>query len=338
VRDTGPLNRRLGEALLVIATLALIVRFAARWYIQNSSIGWDDWIILLAWVGLLPSTALVQVMTYNGMGKDIWNVEPHGIALMLKLFYIEQYIYQLVIVATKISIVLLYLRIFPKEVSQRFQYISWSVIAGLLAYLVGFYIYFAVECRPISFFWHQWDGEHEGSCPGTQSAVYANSAFNIFFDIVVFFLPVPKLMRLQVRDTRRKIGVVLTFLVGLFVTICSIVRLRYLAAFSRVTNATYHFNDIALWSGLEGDVGVICACIPTIAGPIMYFFREKVGSKLSSSTKSSTGGFKSSLNPSRMTGDKSITRLPSTASERGVELERRLQKHDGTKRTTVTPV
>jgi hypothetical protein len=313
-----------------------MVRFLARWRVQNSSIGWDDWIILLAWVGLLPSTILVRIMTYHGMGKDIWNVEPNGITLMLKLFYIEQYIYQLVIVATKISIVLLYLRIFPKEVSRRFQYTSWAVIAGLLAYLAGFFIYFSVECRPISYFWHQWDGEHEGTCPDTESAIYVNSAFNIFFDLIVFFLPVPRLMSLQIKDTRRKVGVVLTFLVGLFVTICSIVRLRYLAAFGRVTNATYHFNDIALWSGLEGDVGVICACMPTIAGPILYFFREKVGSKLSSNTKSYTGGTGKSPNSSRITGNKSITRLPSTASERDIELDKRPRKHGGIEKTTVT--
>jgi hypothetical protein len=80
-------------------------------------------------------------VTYNGMGKDIWNVPFEDITLMLKVrpflhlpcglkdgvhrgerrtckltcptstqyFYIEQYIYQVVIVLTKISIVLLYL-------------------------------------------------------------------------------------------------------------------------------------------------------------------------------------------------------------------------------------
>ena len=289
------------------------------------------------------------------MGKDNWNVEPSGVTLMLKvtpyttirhrhdqanhtpqLFYIEQYIYQLVIILTKISIVLLYLRIFPKEVSKRFQYISWAVIAGLVVYGLGFIIYFGVECKPISYFWLQWDGEHQGSCLITQGAIYANSAFNIFFDLVVFFLPVPKLMKLQVRDTRRKIGVVLTFLVGLFVTICSIIRLRYLAAFGQVANATYHYNDIALWSGLEGDVGVICACMPTIAGPMLYFLREKVGSKLSSYTKSYTAGTGKSQNSFRATGNKSITRLPSSASGQDVASDERAPKYGGIEKTTVT--
>lgn len=251
----------------------------------------------------------------------------------MQYFYIEQWIYQVVIVATKISIVLLYLRIFPKEVSKRFQQTSWAVIAGLLAYGIGFCIYFAVQCRPISYFWTQWDGEHDGVCLDTQTAIYINSAFNIFFDLVVFFLPVPKLLSLQVRETRRKVGVILTFLVGLFVTICSIVRLKYLSNLSNLTNATYHYNNISLWSGLEGDVGVICACMPTVAGPFLYFFREKIGSKFSSYTKSGTG---KSSNPSRITGDKSITRLPSSASDRDLELDNRAEKNGGIEKAPVT--
>jgi hypothetical protein len=56
-------------------------------------------------------------------------------------FYFDQYIYQIIIVTTKISIVLLYLRIFPKTVSPRFSYVSWAIIAGLIAYCVSFLIY-----------------------------------------------------------------------------------------------------------------------------------------------------------------------------------------------------
>jgi len=248
-----------------------------------------------------------------------------------------------VIVLTKISIVLLYLRIFPKEVSNRFTYTCWAVIAGLTGYGIAFIVYFAFECRPISLFWTQWDGEHEGTCLPLQKAIYANSALNIFFDLIVFFLPVPKLLALQVRDKRRKIGAVLTFLLGLFVTICSIVRLQYLAQLGKVANATYHYNAISLWSGLEGDVGVICACMPTIAGPVLYFFREKVGTKISSLSKSVSGNGKSTTTASsRFTGDKSIQRLPSRAPSEhqleGDEFANNGRTRGGIEKTTVTSV
>lgn len=219
------------------------------------------------------------------------------------------------------------------------------MVAGLASYGLAFIVYFAFECRPISLFWTQWDGEHPGTCLPLQKWIYLNSAFNILFDLIVFFLPVPKLLALQVKDKRRKVGAVLTFLLGLFVTICSIVRLQYLAQLGKVANATYHYNAISLWSGLEGDVGVICACMPTIAGPILYFFREKVGSRLSSFSKSVSG--KSTTMSSRITtgNDKSIKRLPSRASESELELDER-DMHaagrgrtaGGIEKTTVTSV
>jgi hypothetical protein len=64
VRDTGPRTRRIGTALIIIAFLLVVVRFFARWSIQDSSIGWDDWTILLAFIGLVPSTAIAQISEF----------------------------------------------------------------------------------------------------------------------------------------------------------------------------------------------------------------------------------------------------------------------------------
>jgi hypothetical protein len=80
-------------------------------------------------------------VTFTGLGRDIWTIEFDNITLMLKYFYFDQYIYQLIIVMTKISIVLLYLRIFPKSVSSKFSYVCWAIVAGLLSYCIGFLVY-----------------------------------------------------------------------------------------------------------------------------------------------------------------------------------------------------
>jgi hypothetical protein len=234
---------------------------------------------------------------------------------------------------TKISIVLLYLRIFPKEISTRFSYVSWAVIAGLLAYLITFITIFLTECQPISYFWNQWDGEHEGHCIDIQLSAYINGGINIFFDLVVFFLPMPKLLKLQVQDTRRKIGVILTFLVGLLVTACSIIRLQYLADVGKYANATYHYNNVGLWTGLEAYLGIVCACMPSILGPLLRLFRDTIGSKLSSGSKS---GSRSTLSS---TGNKGAVRLHSNSVEHGrseeIELAKHAQKRGETEKTRV---
>lgn len=65
---------------------------------------------------------------------------------------------------------------------------------------------------------------------------------------------------------KKKAGIIITFLVGLFVTICSMIRLRALIGWTSSTNSTMDFANLAVWSLIELDVGVICACMPGMAG------------------------------------------------------------------------
>jgi hypothetical protein len=295
----------------------------------------------------------VPSVTYKGMGRDIWTVSfdditailkvwdahrYHGVAVtnsQVQYFWIEQFLYQITIVLTKVSIVLLYLRVFPKEVSTRFAHTCHAINAALLVYGASFIVAFCFQCRPISLFWQSWDGEHKGTCAPNQIQVglYVNSAINITFDFVVFILPVPGLMRLSVQDSRPKIAVAMVFVVGLFVTVCSMVRLQYISLLGAYSNATYHYNELSLWSGLEGTVGVICACLPTIVGPILYFFREKVGGRITNFTRSGTGKSRASM---RVPVDRAVERLASNASDGDLEVGGHANKLGGIERTTVT--
>ncbi|KAK5109890.1 hypothetical protein LTR62_006497 [Meristemomyces frigidus] len=285
-------NCTIKEAL---ATLAIFFRFLARGFFLEGSLGWDDWTCLLGYLFLIPCTAIVQIMSTRGLGHDIWMVPFDNITSVLYYFFIEEYLYIGFVMATKISIVLLYLRIIPGTVSPKFRALCLTVIGLMVAYTMAFIIALALQCRPISYSWTQWDGEHKGKCINLEAQVYCGAILNICWDLVVFVLPIPRLLNLQVRDTRKKVMVILTFLVGLFGTVCSIIRLRYLTQWGKTANATMHYNNIAIWSAAEGDVGVICACMPAIAGPILRFFRNYVATHLSRNrTKFSGVGSKGS--------------------------------------------
>lgn len=80
--------------------------------------------------------------------------------------------YQATISMTKISIILLYLRIFPKENAPRFHRICWIMNGILLAYALVFMIQFILGCKPISFFWTQWDGQQIGRCVDNRLVVF----------------------------------------------------------------------------------------------------------------------------------------------------------------------
>lgn len=77
-------------------------------------------------------------------------------------------------------------------------------------------------------------------------------------------------------DWKTKLGVIFTFLLGLFVTICSVVRLKFLAGWASSTNQTYDYANLALWSLIELNAGVICACLPGMASLFRRLRKERV--------------------------------------------------------------
>lgn len=74
------------------------------------------------------------------------------------------------------------------------------------------------------------------------------------------------------------------------VTVISIVRLQTLITFASSTNPTWDNLRVSQWSTIEINVGIICACMPTLRLILLKFFPA-----LSSTTRSYYGAGKSSF-------------------------------------------
>lgn len=62
------------------------------------------------------------------------------------------------------------------------------------------------------------------------------------------------------------------------VTVISIVRLQSLISFGNSTNPTWDQADAANWSTIEINVGIICACMPTLRLILVRLFPKALGS------------------------------------------------------------
>lgn len=69
---------------------------------------------------------------------------------------------------------------------------------------------------------------------------------------MIIFLPIPLLLRLKIKPAQ-KAGVVCLFLLGLFTTICSIMRLTQI---HRVAYGDGNSTALVLWGTIEFNVGV----------------------------------------------------------------------------------
>lgn len=171
-------------------------------------------------------------------------------------FFVDEYFYLITVMLTKISIVLLYLRVIPDTVSVRFRWICFILIGGMVGNCIGCIFGLTFQASPVSYAWTLWSGETKGTTVNLKAQQWAFSLLNVFWDVVVFCLPIPRLLKLHVPDVRKKIMIIFTFMLGLLGTICTCVRLRYLTQWAEVANLTFQYNKIAIWSVVEGYVGM----------------------------------------------------------------------------------
>ena len=108
----------------------------------------------------------------HGLGQDVWNLSFDNITYISyvsfkstdnqhpdkpQLFFWDELIYLSALPITKISILLFYLRIFPR---QGFKYCVYALIAANVGYLISFEVISIWQCRPIDAAWKRWDGTY----------------------------------------------------------------------------------------------------------------------------------------------------------------------------------
>ncbi|KAF2732466.1 hypothetical protein EJ04DRAFT_565929 [Polyplosphaeria fusca] len=295
-----------------VAVLAVILRIFARLPCCGGTWGLDDWAILVAMLPVLPLTGLSVPLANDGLGKDMWTVPFDKITHILHIYYFDESFYLSAIALTKISILLFYLRIFPNRDFRRAVYLTITLCA---LYILAFIPVTIFQCLPIHLAWERWDGEHHGKCINVNAEGWTSAAFNIIFDLVVICLPLRELSKLAM-SRRRKVGIMLMFVGGGFVTVVSMLRLKWLVQFANTENVTWDYTPVGYWSTLEVHVGIIIACLPALrslqhrllpdtkhatayyGGPSSAYGYSKGGSPFPS-----MGGFKSK--PSQITTEAS---------------------------------
>lgn len=81
---------------------------------------------------------------------------------------------------------------------------------------------------------------------------YGLAIYTIITDVTIIVLPIPLLLSLNIK-TAQKAGVVCLFLLGLFTTVCSIMRLTQI---QRVAFGDGNSTMLVLWGTIEFNVGV----------------------------------------------------------------------------------
>ncbi|KAL4880274.1 hypothetical protein BJY04DRAFT_219272 [Aspergillus karnatakaensis] len=256
----------LSTVFLVLAIICVLLRVAGRVIVTH--VGLDDGAVGLALCIAIAIGAIAFPIRDGGLGKDIWHVPFDDITKTVYLFAIATILYPPCIALIKISMLLLYLRLFPGYYIRLATLTTLAITScwGIIYTLMGVF-----QCKPREYMWERWDGEHKGQCLDQHAILMSHAIINIVLDVVVIALPLPTLLRLNLSLTK-KVGVCMMFVIGLVVTVISILRLTTSMGFLTSSNPTRDFIPVSIWSFLEIDLGIICACLPEIRALIQYLF------------------------------------------------------------------
>ncbi|KAK3341982.1 integral membrane protein [Lasiosphaeria hispida] len=266
----------------IFTPLFVTVRIWARIKLRGwRGLGWDDWTILASWLFATIVSALMMVSCTYGFGQHVANLSVPDKLMTLKAFYVAQAFYKLTINLTKASILLLYLRIFVKKWLRIVCYVLLGII---LTYMVATTASSIWQCTPIP---RAWDKSIPGTCISITTNWYANAGFSISTDIIILAIPMYTIYTSRLPGGQ-KVALMVVFALGMFTTVTSILRMQTLTFSSTSPDITWDIES-SIWTMIEENLAIICACLPVCRLPLAYIFPTHFSSSGSSpSAKKST--------------------------------------------------
>lgn len=288
----------------VLCTIAVALRFLCRRLVK-AVLWWDDWIILAA---LIVEWGLSAVLLYEtadlNFGRHIELIKQWQIVPFAKTLVATQVLYYVAQTLIKISLLLLYHRLF--SVNKHFR--TALIVTGVLVimwFLASFWDTI-FECVPVQAEWNK--GIRNARCQSIRELALGAGISNLILDVLSLLLPVPMVWQLHV-SKRIKVSLTGIFLLGgLCVTsthpiftksptkkgsVCATSVIRISQIFSTnwsLTDLTYDSWGINVWSTIESCCSIIGACLPTMRPLISKSVAAVTSHTKSSKSKTTSSG------------------------------------------------
>lgn len=176
----------------------------------------------------IDASALIDITAVkHGLGRHIGTVPPHLLPTEgqvstptsprcssylipgnLQAFYASELIWAASIPIIKISILLLYIRIFGRL--RYFKILAYIIGVFSICWAIMVILVCAFQCRPVQLVW---DKSVSGTCINAPLFFIIGSAPNVFTDFVLLVLPLPAVWNLHTTRAQ-KISLTVIFLLG----------------------------------------------------------------------------------------------------------------------------
>ncbi|KAK2606344.1 hypothetical protein QQS21_003275 [Conoideocrella luteorostrata] len=277
--------------LAPIAIFSVGLRFHWSWRTRGSpggGINAADWCSLGALVLTLCQESII--MTLGDYQRHQWDMPLAK--MLIPSFYKRTYAQYVIawpaISLAKLSILLLYLRIFRMNKTLRMA--IWGGVALIcVAYLPNI----AVS----SYFCAARVGEAWGPVVGLRCAdrgslkwLIASAALSVLLDFYILVLPIPQIMSLKM-SVRRRLGVCLIFFTAFFACTCAILTLVYRIQLEHAQDTLWPGAQLWITNLVENFVAIIVSSVPGVSSWLTRVlmpsqFYSRISSFLSGSSRS----------------------------------------------------
>ncbi|KAF4958721.1 hypothetical protein FSARC_10946 [Fusarium sarcochroum] len=201
--------------VLGVAVAIVGLRFYVR-IMKSSCVEMDDWAVLVSLFCSGAAVAMTILAGAYGSGTHVWSNKLSTLITVFKIVYAEPYVYALAVTSVKISILLLYRRLFPlsRDNNRLYTLLFWVASFTTTVYPFILWIVMACACRPISHFWNQYLGS-EGKCIDVKLFFLVLGIMNMINDIIILTVPIPRIWTLQV-NKKTKVSIIGIMLLGSF--------------------------------------------------------------------------------------------------------------------------
>ncbi|KJZ68982.1 hypothetical protein HIM_11623 [Hirsutella minnesotensis 3608] len=283
--DTSPALIITCAVLLPLTWLAVGLRVYVRAWITKS-FKLDDWFIVIAQFTFTVVCALILEGVRDGLGKHNTALASDKLILSIKISGLTPtriYILDMIFVKLSIGIFLLRLAVWTA-----YKWILRICLVVFALWGLGLFFWNTFQCNPVE---KLWDFRIQyGYCASPDAIVswaIALSVLNIVSDWVYALLPVPMVWNIKMTK-QAKITVIFLLGLGIFASIATVVRFKYLHGLHQWNDLSYSLTDAVVWTLIEPGVAILATSLATIR-PLLRIFQIK-GFRSSDSSATTTTG------------------------------------------------
>ncbi|CAP70172.1 uncharacterized protein PODANS_3_2710 [Podospora anserina S mat+] len=247
----------------ILCPLLLAIRIHARR--ATTMLDRGDWISATALLADLfftlqffniATNVMFFAMVSHGFGKHSDVIPKHDLFSALQIWFFGQITHKIALHLTKVSLLLLYVRIFSHV--RAFKLTAMGLIYFILLYMTSSSIVGICQCIPIA---SAWDLDIHGKCLNLYIIWNMNAIVSLVTDLIILVLPFPLVIRLNI-PLSQKLALMPVFGLGVFIVVASALRVQSLLV-SHVTDRTYDIIG-TLWTIIEYNLAFVCLCLPSV--------------------------------------------------------------------------